>query len=262
MPRPLFLALLVLSMPLMACRPSGPAAPAPVSADISDDIRAIVDDPERPAKERELDAGRHPGELLAFLDLRPGMRVADIGAGTGYTTFLLARAVGPGGRVYAQNPRFVRERFAEPAWTERLATPAFRNVVRVDREFDAPLPPDAKDLDLVINVLFYHDTFWMNNDRVAMNRAIFAALRPGGAYVVIDHSALPGTGGTGAWTLHRIEESTVRAELEAAGFQLAASADFLRNPGDTRDWNAVPFAAAAAGRRGQSDRFILKFIRP
>ena len=197
---------LALLAPLAACRPTpaaGPqpapaAAPAPVPSDSPVDIAAIVADPARPQTERDLDAGRKPAELLAFLDLKPGMKVADLGAGLGYTTFLLARAVGPGGRVYAQNPRFVRERFTEPGFTERMATPAFANVVRVDQEFDQPLPADVHDLDLVINFLFYHDTYWMKIDNAAMNRAIFAALRPGGAYVIVDHSAVAGAGSTGA----------------------------------------------------------------
>ena len=265
---------LLLLTALAACRPSAapepasapaPAAAAPAPSDsptAGPTIAEILADPARPEEERALDAGRKPAELLAFLDLRPGMKAADIGAGRGYTTFLLARSVAPDGRVYAQNPRFVRERFSEPGFTERMTTPAFANVVRVDQEFDAPVPADVHDLDLVINFLFYHDTYWMKVDNAAMNRAIFAALRPGGAYVIVDHSAAPGTGTSASQTLHRVEESVVRAEVEAAGFRLVASADFLRNPADPRDWNAMPTAAAKAGLRGQADRFILKFIKP
>ncbi|HEY0134420.1 MAG TPA: SAM-dependent methyltransferase [Nannocystis sp.] len=267
---------LLLLTALAACRPSAapePAAPAspaaspvpsdsPAAAPAGASIAEILADPARPEEERALDAGRKPAELLAFLDLRPGMKAADIGAGHGYTTFLLARSVAPDGRVYAQNPRFARERFTEPGFTERMKTPAFANVVRVDQEFDAPIPADVRDLDLVINFLFYHDTYWMKVDNAAMNRAIFAALRPGGAYVIVDHSAAPGTGTSASQTLHRVEESVVRAEVEAAGFRLAASADFLRNPADPRDWNAMPTAAAKAGRRGQADRFVLKFVKP
>jgi predicted methyltransferase len=93
-----------------------------------------------------------------------------------------------------------------------------------------------------------------------MNRAVFQALRPGGVYVIVDHSARPGAGVSVAQTLHRIEESVVKSEVEAAGFTLAASADFLREPGDARDWNASP--REAAERRGTSDRFVLKFVKP
>jgi predicted methyltransferase len=135
-----------------------------------------------------------------------------------------------------------------------------KNVVRVDRNGDDPLPPEAKNLDVVLDVLFYHDFFWLGADRAKMNASIFAALRPGGAYIIVDHSGRPGTGSTEVKTLHRIEEEVVTKEILAAGFQLAASADFLRNPEDTRDWNASPMAAA--DRRGTSDRFVLRFVKP
>lgn len=258
------LVALLISILVAGCRPvasaQGPAGGAAPGAGPSP--AEIVADPARPADERALDAGRKPAELLEFLALRPGMRVADLGAGFGYTTFLLARAVGPSGVVFAQNNRFVVERFLGQAWSERLRTPELANVVRVDREFDDPLPPEARELDLVINVLFYHDTFWQGTDRAAMNRAIFAALRPGGAYVIVDHSARAGVGGTEAQTLHRVEEATVEAEVLQAGFVKSRSAEFLRNPADARDWNASPRAAAEAGRRGTADRFVLEFRRP
>lgn len=254
---------LALALALVSCRPAAePAVVAPAAPLDEAAIRAIVDDPARPEDERALDPGRKPDELLRFLALRPGMRVADLGAGFGYTTFLLARAVGPDGVVYAQNNRFVTERFLEPKWSERLKTPELRNVVRVDREFDDPLPPEATDLDGVINVLFYHDTFWMGTDREAMNRAIFAALRPGGFYVIVDHSARAGAGGGEAQSLHRVEEGLVEAEVLRAGFLKAGAADFLRNRDDPRDWNAAPPAANAAGKRGTADRFVLKFVKP
>jgi len=199
---------------------------------------------------------------LDFLELKPGMKVADIMAGSGYTTELLARAVGPKGVVYGHNNAFVLERYAEKGWNERLSREVMSGVVRVVRELDDPLPPEASDLDAVVLVLFYHDSVWMKADRAAMNRGIFAALRPGGAYIVVDHSGREGTGVSEAQSLHRIEESTLRAEVEAVGFELAAEADFLRNAEDSRDWNAGPRAAAEAGRRGESDRFVLKFVKP
>jgi len=188
------------------------------------------------------------------------MRIAEIGAGLGYTTELLARAVGPSGVVYAQNNKFIREKFAEKPWTARLAKPVMKPVVRVDREFDDPLPPEATKLDAVVDVMLYHDTVWMKTDRAKMNRAIYAALRPGGVYVIVDHSAKAGSGITEVETLHRIEEKVARQEIEAAGFTLVADADFLRNPTDTRDWSASP--RTAGERRGTSDRFVLKFAKP
>jgi predicted methyltransferase len=225
-----------------------------------DTARAIVDAPDRSADDRALDAGRHPDRLLAFIGARPGMRVAEIGSGLGYSAELLARAVAPNGVVYGQNNGFIRERFAEKPWTERLRKPVMKNVVRVDREFDDPLPPEATNLDAVVNVMLYHDTVWMKTDRAKMNRAIYGALKPGGVYVIVDHSARAGTGVNDVQTLHRIEESVVRQEIEAAGFELVATADFLRNAADTRDWSASP--RTAGERRGTSDRFVLKFAKP
>ena len=245
---------------LLGCA-TGATAPTPGSATAPDrpGPAALVAAPDRTDADRALDGGRHPAELLAFLDLRPGMRVADLGAGGGYTTELLARAVGPTGRVWGQNSKALLG-FAGEAWAARLARPVNAVVIRADREFDAPLPPDATGLDLVVMNALYHDTVWMKVDRAAMNRAVLAALRPGGAFVVIDSSARAGDGVEVVQTLHRIDEGLVRAEVEAAGFRLAGTADFLRNPADTRDWNSSP--RAAAERRGTSDRFVLRFVKP
>jgi predicted methyltransferase len=135
-----------------------------------------------------------------------------------------------------------------------------KNVVRVDREFDDPLPPDAKNLDAVLFVLVYHDSVWLGTDRARMNHAVFAALKPGGTYGIVDHSGRPGTGASETETLHRIEESVVRDEVTKAGFELAANGTFLKNPNDTRDWSASP--RFAGEKRGTSDRFVLLFRKP
>jgi predicted methyltransferase len=235
-----------------ACATTPRAVPPP-------DYRALVAAPDRSEADRALDPGRRPADMLTFLSARPGMRVADLAAGGGYTTELLARAVAPGGVVYGQNSALLLK-FAGEAWAVRLSRPALGDVVRVDREFDDPLPPDAKDLDLVVMNVAYHDLVAMKVDRARMDRAVLAALRPGGAFVVVDSSARPGTGTSDSPTLHRIDEQVVKDELAAAGFRLAAEGDFLRNPADTRDWNSSP--RAAGERRGTSDRFALRFVKP
>jgi predicted methyltransferase len=219
----------------------------------------VVGAADRSAADRELDAGRKPAELLAFSGVMPGMRVADLAAGGGYTAELLARAVGEGGTVYGQNSKFVLG-FAEAPWSARLATPAMKHVVRLDRELDDPLSPEAKELDLVTMVLFYHDTVWLETDRARMNAAIFAALKPGGHYVVLDHSAKSGDGLSAVKSLHRIEESIVKEEIQKAGFLLEAESDAWREPGDARDWSASP--RTAGEKRGHSDRFALRFKKP
>lgn len=271
------LRFVLLSLAFAGCQPTptqAPAAPpsaAPPAADAAAEptpaaaplgraeVEAIVAAEDRDPADREADARRAPVELLLFIGVAPGMKIADLGAGFGYTTELLARAVGPTGQVYGQNPKFVLERFAEQGWSARLAKPVMANVTRVDREFGDPLPPELHDLDAVVNVLFYHDFEWMGVDRAAHNTAILRALRPGGVYVLVDHSAKEGAGTSGSQTLHRIEEAVLRKELEAAGFQLVEEASFLRNPQDTRDWNALPWQSK---REEQSDRFVLKFRKP
>lgn len=215
---------------------------------------------ERTDPDRAIDDGRQPSELLDFLGVAPGMKVADVGAVRGYTTELLAGAVGPTGVVYGHNSPFVLQRFAEKPWSERLARPVNQRVVRLDRDFEQPFPPEVHDLDVVVMNAIYHDTVWMKVDRDRMNRAIFAALRPGGAYVVIDSSARAGTGVADAATLHRIEEQLVRDEVLRAGFRFSGESAFLRNPADGREWDASP--GAAGDRRGTSDRFALKFEKP
>jgi predicted methyltransferase len=236
-----------------------PAHPRAEPLSVPPEVAAIVAAPDRTDADRQLDAGRHPGELLAFLGLAPGMHVAEIVAGAGYTTELLARAVAPKGKVWAENPAgFLK--FVGAPYKERLARPALKDVVRADRPIDSPLPPEARNLDAVVSVLVYHDTVWLGVDRDKMNKAVFDALKKGGEYVVVDHSAAPGHGIDDVKTFHRIEEEAVTREVLRAGFQAAGSANFLRNPDDGRDWNDAP--NAAADRRGTSDRFVLKFVRP
>jgi len=250
----------ILFATVAAC--AGSKAAPEKSVDESARVKAVVDAPDRTPEDRNLDAGRKPAETLAFLHISPGMRVADLGAGGGYTTELLARAVAPDGVVYAQNPDLFLKSFLKDVWPARLSRPAMKNVVRVDREFDDPLPPEAKNLDRVVMYAIYHDVSYMQVDRDKMNRAIFAALKPGGEFVVVDSSARPGTGTSDAKTLHRIDEQVVKDEVQKAGFKLQAEGDFLRNPQDARDWNSSPGAAAAAARRGTSDRFALRFVKP
>lgn len=233
------------------------AAPTPV---VAIDAAAAPSVEERSAEDKALDEGRKPAEMVAFLGLKPGMNVFEIFAGGGYTAEVLARAVAPGGKVYGQNTKMILEKFAEAPWSARLKKPAAANIVRVDRELDDPFPPEAKELDLVVANLVYHDLVWMEVDRAKLNAAVFAALKPGGRYYIADHHAAAGAGVTVAQTLHRIEPAEVRREVEAAGFVLAKEGDFLRNPADTRDWSTSP--STAGEKRGTSDRFVLLFKKP
>jgi predicted methyltransferase len=215
---------------------------------------AIVAAPDRSAADRKNDQRRNPVELFAFTGARPGMKVLDLGAGGGYSTELLARAVAPGGTVYSQTPPNLFAN-AVKAYAARASSPAMKNAVRVERPFEDPLPAGVDGLDLITFFFFYHDTVWLEVDRAKMNRRLYEALKPGGILVVADHSARAGDGANVTKSLHRIEESVVRRELEAAGFQFVSEGKFLRNPADPRDTqvqkNTVP-----------NDEFVLKYRKP
>jgi predicted methyltransferase len=226
---------------------------------ISSAVASAINSPNRPAGDKQLDASRHPAEILAFFGIKPGMKVADIWAGGGYTTELLARTVGPTGKVYSQNgpfpPAFKK---GEAAWKARLNEPGMGNVVEVQRSFDHPddiLPVPPESLDAVIVNMNYHDMVGRGYDTARINAAVFKALKPGGIYGVIDNSAAPGSGARDANTLHRIDEAFETNQIKQAGFKLVATSDVLRNPKDDRTWFVMK-------HRGQQDRFVLKFVKP
>ena len=200
-------------------------------------------------QDRRMDTARKPAEFLPFTQVQPGMQVLDVAAGGGYTSQLLALAVGPTGKLWAQREQ------PGPALTKRLTEAPQDNFVVVYHPFENPVPPEAPKLDLITLVLNYHDITYLPVDRAKMNDRLFAALKPGGRFVVIDHSALPGTGITAGKTLHRIDEAVVVAEIGSAGFVLEAEGSFLRNPADPRDVtsNSPPVP---------TDKFVLRFVKP
>jgi predicted methyltransferase len=221
--------------------------------DIPDYVE-IVTAPDRSEADRVIDRRRDPIHLLAFMGVRRGMKVLDMGAGGGYSTELLARAVGPTGIVYGQNGPDVSPR-AKERFNLRLSTPAMLRVSPLDQPFDDPLPPGLDQFDLITFLFYYHDTTYAPVDRAVMNRKIFEALKPGGVFVVADHSAKEGDGISVAKTLHRIEESVVRREVETAGFKLIGEGNFLRHPEDPRDFSVNR-------PTGPVDEFVLKFQKP
>lgn len=213
------------------------------------DYTALIAAPDRSEADRTNDKRRDPVKLLEFAGPKTGWRVLDMGAGGGYSTELMARAVGASGKVWGQHDK-LSDRFKA-----RQATPPMANVVALDRPFDDPVPADVRDLDLITFFFVYHDTTFMEVDRAKMNKAMFAALKPGGFLVIADHSANKGEGATVGKSLHRIEEETLKQEVQAAGFKLVGSADFLRNPDDPR--------TVSVHRSGiRNDEFVLKFQKP
>jgi predicted methyltransferase len=217
-------------------------------------IAAIVGSPERSAADRTNDRRRRPEDMLAFIGIRPGMTALDISAGGGYTTELLARAVGPTGRVYGQSPNARTPGvLAQRSQHATDAAPIFA----VTQPFEDPVPAALADggLDLVTLMFNYHDFGHLGVDRARVNASVFRALRRGGLYVIADHAGRPGTGISESGTLHRVEESLVRSEVEAAGFRLVETGDFLRNPNDPRDRNEPDPPQP-------KDEFVLKFLKP
>jgi len=219
------------------------------------DYASIIVAPDRTDADRQTDKRRDPVKLLAFAAVRPGMKVLDMGAGGGYSSELMARAVAPNGVVYGQNAADLGER-AKARFEARLRTPAGQNIVSMVRPFDDPLPTDVGNLDLITFLFFYHDTTYMSVDRAEMNRKLYAALKGGGMLVIADHSARPGDGTSVGKALHRIEESALRREVEAAGFRLVTEGDFWRHPDDTRDFSIQPPPNRPV------DEFVLKFQKP
>lgn len=282
---------------LTACTAVTPLTAVPPLA--TERITQIIASPDRTAADRATDVRRKPDQILAFIGVKPGMTVLDLSAGGGYTTELLARAVGPTGRVYGQSaPRPAAGTPARPAVTpegaaapalpvapaatavsaaaanvaappaaprptspQALATraqnPAVSHIVSVVQPFEDPVPKEVASagLDVVTLMFNYHDLGHMGVDRARMNKAIFAALKPGGVYVLSDHAGRPGTGLTESGTLHRIEEAFLIQEIEASGLKLIARGDFIRNPADPRDKN-TPNPPMA------KDGFVVRFVKP
>jgi predicted methyltransferase len=197
---------------------------------------AVLAQPDRTREDRALDHPRQAADLLAFVGVEPGMRVAQLGCGSGYFTELLARAAGPRGVVFAQNATGTMAPSVLAAWNDRLERPAMRNVTPVERGFALPLPPEVRDLDRVYLSVPYSVLTSLGVDRASMNRRVSLALRRGGRYVVLDRTQPPRPDPVEA---HRQESRSARREIESAGFSFVTEGRFFRTSPDPNDWNGV-----------------------
>jgi predicted methyltransferase len=229
------------------------AAPAAISQ-TAPGYAAIVAASDRSDADRKLDTNRAPAQWLAFIAAKPGMKILDIFAVYGWKAELLARAVAPGGTVYAQNSEAAFARVKDRL-EARLKTSAAANIVSAVRPFEDPAPTGMHDFDRVTFFYAYHDITNLGVDRAKMHKGFYDALKPGGELVVGDYSAKPGAGTSVVQTLHRSDEALVRSEIEAAGFKLIDHGDFLHVPGDTRDAHSHSGAEPV-------DIFVLKFRKP
>jgi predicted methyltransferase len=234
---------------------------APSAPSMPSYITAAVADPNRPDTDKQRDANRKPAQTLEFAGVRQGEQIGELLPGSGYFTRIFSLAVGPKGHVYAMVPP--RPANAPADMPDRSAAikaiaadPNFSNVSIVElslTKLSTPVP-----VDMVFTAQNYHDLHNIPALNIAdFNKAVFASLKPGGYFVVLDHSAEAGSGTRDTNTLHRIDVDTVKKEVLAAGFEFVASSDLLANPGDPR--TAKVFDPAV---RGQTDQFILKFRKP
>jgi predicted methyltransferase len=231
---------------------AGPAVPGYIAA--------AVANPDRPAADRQRDASRKPAEVIAFSHMRRGWIVADVIPATGYYDRIFAGVVGPKGHVYGFYPaeltNFLEKlRLPRNGGTPDSKFPRFTALVAPVNDFAPPLPVDL--VWLSDNYHDLHDPFFAPADVAKINAAIFKALKPGGIYLIVDHAAEAGSGLRDTNTLHRIDEAAVKAEVEAAGFQLVGESEVLRNPAD--DHTKKIFDPAI---RGRTDQFVLRFRKP
>lgn len=201
------------------------------------------------------DALRHPNLFLDFAGLAPGHQVLELGGGDGYTSMHMAQRVGPSGSVLAVNPP-QWSAFMRPYIAARLHHGPVPGVTFTERPFDDPVPSGHDPLDLVVCVLIYHDILYIDVDRSQMNQRLFAALKPGGRFLVIDHAAADPADLSSGASLHRIGRQGVVDEITAAGFVLVDESDVLRMPDDPRT------GLAWTDPQPRTDRFTLLFEKP
>lgn len=232
---------------------SGCASPGGAS---SSDIAAVLASPSRSAEDKARDARDKPAEVLALAGFERGDTVADVLAGGGYYSEILAGIVGQEGQVLLVN-NLGYDDYGKKGWTARLANDRLPNVKHVVGPNEA-LGLDENTLDGALIVMSYHDLYWVDEkkDRQKIDADQFLgqvarALKPGGVLLVVDHSAQSGTGSSAAQTLHRIDEQFAIADFREQGLELEAEIPVLRNADDDRSKSVFDPSI-----RGRTDRFV------
>ncbi len=227
------------------------ALPAYIAAALADPVRGDV---------KDTDARRKPGAIIAFAGIKPGDKVVDLIPGSGYFTKIFVKVVGPSGHVFDVWPNeYAKEAHPDPENSLKLAAqPGFGNLTVVQQPASAFKTPEA--VDVVFTAQNYHDypdAFMGRVDPVAFDKAVYAALKPGGIFLVIDHAAESGSGMRDTDTLHRIDPATVKTQVVSAGFVFDGESDVLRNSAD--DHKRLVFDKTI---RGHTDQFVFKFRKP
>ena len=221
-----------------------------------------LSDPARPAADTSRDANRHPGELLAFAGLKPGMKVVDLLPGGGYYTRIFAKAVGPKGQVYAyisnSGDARLKTQGKDPDNQMADLKALYPNLGVIHGPLSEFVTPQAVDVVWTSdNYHDFHNTPTGAADVAAMNKGIFASLKHGGIFLVLDHRAAKGAGADATSKLHRMDEDIAKQEIEAAGFKLVAESKILTNPADDNTKKVFE-----AGEHDHTDQFVLKFRKP
>jgi predicted methyltransferase len=211
----------------------------------------------RPQADRDRDALRKPGEVMVFAGVKPGDNVLELIPGGGYYTRLLSGAVGRKGHVTEGLPNLTGAPDVAQKSNGVAADPHFGNVT--EAHFTAADLAKLGPVDVVWTSQNYHDLHLarFKLDVVGFDKAVYAALKPGGIFFIEDHAAKDGSGLAAPDALHRIDEAVVKQEVESAGFRLAGESNLLRNPADDR--TLLVFNPAI---RGHTDQFLLKFRKP
>lgn len=223
-------------------------------------VAQALADPDRLPADLERDRRDRPAEIIALLQLGPGGRVADIFGGAGYYSELVAKVVAPGGKVLLHNNQPYLN-YAAKGLAARFDGRDVPGVVRHDREAN-DLDLGENTLDAAFIIMSYHDLYyseegWPPIDRQDFMAQIVAALKPGGRFLIVDHQAAEGAGTSATHTLHRIEDSVARRDIEGAGLVYVGGTEVLRNPED--DHRLSVFDPAI---RGRTDRFVQVFEKP
>lgn len=249
---------IVFSLTLLATGPVSSWADGPTSvaytmpSSTPGYIRNAVESPERTPEQKARDVNRKPAELLALSGVKPGDRVVEFASFGQYFTTLLSAVVGPKGMIYMYDLPYTEKRAGEASRAFVAAHPNARYELIDYNKLDLP-----QNIDVVFNVLYYHDLSLNDIDVASLNARIFKALKPGGVFFVVDHNAAPGTGRRDSKALHRIDPEVIKQEITAAGFELVEQSNLLAHPED--DHTRMVFAP---GLRGLTDQTVLKFRKP
>jgi predicted methyltransferase len=246
-------ALVCASVPALAAdEAAAPAATYKVPAGTPDYVRKAVESKARTAEHTARDANRKPAEVLTLSGVKPGDTVVEFAAFGQYFTTMLSDIVGPKGMIYMYDLPYTEERAGA---NSRAIVAAHANAKYELVDYNTLKLPD--NVDIVFNVLYYHDLPLNNIDTASLNARIFKSLEPGGIFFIVDHNAAPGSGTRDTKTLHRIDPAIIRKEVAAAGFELVEESKLLAHPED--DHTRMVFSP---GLRGLTDQTIFKFRKP